>query len=112
MTALLTTPTVRELDHLTARVFATRESGARLEAYRRDKHFYLDIDLPGIDPASVDITVDGKMLTVRAERKAGAPSPVGDFSRQVKLAEKIDIDRIEARCDNGVLTLEIPVVEG
>ncbi|MEU8240414.1 Hsp20/alpha crystallin family protein [Actinoplanes missouriensis] len=128
----LSTPTVRDLERLTARVFATRESGARLDAYRHDDTFFIDIDLPGIDPATIDITVDGKVLTVRAERKragsgavgpdagsaAGsdvkmivAERPMGDFSRQVQLSEKLDVDRLEARHDNGVLTLRIPVLE-
>ena len=68
---LLRSATVRDLDRLTARVFdtATRNSGARLDAYRIDDTFYIDIDLPGVDPASIDVTVDRKVLTVRAERK-------------------------------------------
>jgi HSP20 family protein len=67
----LTSPAVRDLERLTARVFETsaRSSGARLDAYREDDTFYIDIDLPGVDPASIDITVDGKVLTIRAERK-------------------------------------------
>ncbi|MEU4688191.1 Hsp20/alpha crystallin family protein [Actinoplanes sp. NPDC023714] len=113
---LLSTPTVRELEHLTARVVATRESGARLDAYRRDETFFIDIDLPGVDPASIDITVDGKVLTIRAERRRAddvqllvAERSMGDFSR--RLSEKLDVDRLEARCENGVLTLRIPVLE-
>ncbi|MEU4421302.1 Hsp20/alpha crystallin family protein [Actinoplanes sp. NPDC024001] len=117
---LLSTPTVRDLERLTTRVFATREAGARLDAYREDDTFFIDIDLPGVDPASIDITVDGKVLTVRAERKRTdgedrrlviAERPTGPFSRQVVLSEKLDTDRLEARYDNGVLTLRIPVLE-
>lgn len=118
----LTTPTVRDLERLTARVLETsaRESGARLDAYREDDTFFIDIDLPGIDPASLDVTVDGKVLTVRAERKRDAAEgrrqviaerPMGTFARQVFLSERLDTDRLEARYDNGVLTLSIPVLE-
>jgi HSP20 family protein len=90
---------------LTTRVFdsATRGTGARLDAYREGDSFFIDIDLPGIDPASIDITVDRKVLSVRAERK-----PV---SRQVFLSDSLDTDRLDARYDNGVLTLSIPVTE-
>lgn len=119
---LLTTPTVRDLERLTARVFesSTRTAGARLDAYRDKDNFFIDIDLPGIDPASIDITVDGKVLTVRAERgrteREGvrylvAERPMGVFSRQVQLSDKLDTDRLEARYDKGVLTLSIPVIE-
>ncbi|AEV87772.1 heat shock protein Hsp20 [Actinoplanes sp. SE50] len=117
---LLTTPTVRDLERLTARVTSTRATGARLDAYREDDTFHIDIDLPGVDPASIDITVDGRVLTVRAERGRAeregvryliAERPVGPVSRQVHLSEKLDTDRLEARHDNGVLTLSIPVLE-
>jgi HSP20 family protein len=118
----LTSPAVRDLERLTARVFETsaRSSGARLDAYREDDTFYIDIDLPGVDPASIDITVDGKVLTIRAERKRSeaegrrlviAERPMGAFARQIHLSERLDTDRLEARYDNGVLTLSIPVLE-
>ena len=119
---LLRSATVRDLDRLTARVFdtATRSSGARLDAYRIDDTFYIDIDLPGVDPASIDVTVDRKVLTVRAERKRPAADglkllvaerPTGPITRQVFLSNTLDTDRLEARYDNGVLTLSIPVIE-
>jgi HSP20 family protein len=119
---LLRTATVRDLDRLTARVFdsATRSSGARLDAYRDGDTFVIDIDLPGVDPASIDVTVDRKVLTVRAERKRPqreglqlvvAERPMGTFSRQVFLSDTLDTDRLDARYDSGVLTLTIPVTE-
>ncbi|MBG0560351.1 Hsp20/alpha crystallin family protein [Actinoplanes aureus] len=109
---LLSSPTFRDLERLTARVFATREAGARLDAYREDDTFFIDINLPGVDPASIDITLDGEALTVRAERKRTEPEGRMDgFSRQVALSEKLDTDRLEARYDNGVLILQIPVLE-
>jgi HSP20 family protein len=119
---LLRSATVRDLDRLTARVSTTaiRGAGARLDAYRIDDTFYIDIDLPGVDPASIDVTVDRKVLTVRAERKRPATEglrllvaerPMGTITRQVFLADSLDTDRLEARYDNGVLTLSIPVIE-
>jgi HSP20 family protein len=120
---LLSSATVRDLDRLTARVFdtATRSSGARLDAYRIDDHFYIDIDLPGVDPAGIDITVDHNVLTIRAERRRAADGanadlivgerPSGPVSRQVFLSDTLDTDRLDARYEQGVLTLNIPVAE-
>jgi len=119
---LLHNVTVRDLDRLTARVFdtTTRGSGARLDAYREGDNFTIDIDLPGVDPASIDITVDRKVLTVRAERKRAqreglqfvvTERPMGTFSRQIFLSDTLDTDRLEARYDDGVLVLSIPVTE-
>jgi HSP20 family protein len=111
-----------DFDRLTTRVFdtTTRGAGARLDAYRDGDSFFIDIDLPGVDPASIDVTVDRKVLTVRAERKRVeregvkylvAERPTGPVSRQVFLSDSLDTDRLDARYDNGVLTLSIPVTE-
>ena len=119
---LLTSATVRDLDRLTARVLesSSRSTGARLDAYRIDDTFHIDIDLPGVDPAGIDITVDRKVLTIRAERKrvegenvryVVAERPVGSVSRQVFLSDTLDTDRLDARYETGVLTLSIPVKE-
>jgi HSP20 family protein len=112
----------RDLDRITTRVFdtATRSSGCRLDAHRDGDTFFIDIDLPGVDPASIDVTVDRKVLTIRAERKrvekegrqfVVAERQMGTFSRQVFLSETLDTDRLEPRYDNGVLTLSIPITE-
>jgi HSP20 family protein len=112
----------RAADTLTARVFdsATRTGGCRLDAYREGDTYYVDIDLPGIDPASIDVAVDGTVLTVRAGRKsterAGvrrivADRPMAGVTRQIFLPDAMDTDRLDATYDNGVLTLRIPLTE-
>ncbi|MET0415681.1 MAG: Hsp20/alpha crystallin family protein [Actinoplanes sp.] len=107
---LLRSATAHDLDRLTARVAEStgRSSGCRLNAYRIDDNFFVDIDLPGADPVDVDITEDGTTLTLRAERKR-AEGPAGPVNRQVKLAEALDTDRLDARYEDGVLTLRIPM---
>jgi HSP20 family protein len=111
-----------DFDRLTTRVFdtTTRSAGARLDAYREGDSFFIDIDLPGVDPASIDVTVDRKVLSIRAERKRTeregvkyvvAERQMGPVSRQVFLSDSLDTDRLDARYDNGVLTLTIPVTE-
>jgi HSP20 family protein len=110
--------TVLEPDRLTARVFdsATRGAGCRLETYREGDTFHIDIDLPGVDPADIDVSVEGTVLTIRAERRRDqhealrrAGRPAGSCTRQVDLSDALDTDRTEASYDHGVLTLRIPV---
>lgn len=119
---LLRTATVRDLERLTARVHGSgaRGTGARLDAYREGDTFVVDIDLPGVDPAGIDITVDRKVLTVRAERQRAerdgvryvvAERSMGTVTRQVFLADALDVDNLTAKYDAGVLTLTIPVTE-
>jgi len=91
-----------------------------VDAYRRDGRFYLHVDLPGIDPESIDLEVENTSLTITAERKWDREDneqvilherPVGTFSRQFFLGEGLDTENIEAGYDHGVLTVVIPVVE-
>jgi HSP20 family protein len=80
----------------------------------------LNADLPGIDPGSVDIDVDGQLLTLRAERTPRSQEGVkwlarernsGTFLRQLNLGQGIDTTAISASYENGVLSVIIPVSE-
>src|SRR5207237_54357 len=80
----------------------------------------LSFDLPGVDPASVDLTVERNQLSLTAERRVErqdgeewliAERPVGRFTRQLFLGENLDTDRIEASYEHGVLHVTIPVAE-
>jgi HSP20 family protein len=109
----------REVDRVTEAML-DRASVPRMpmDAYRHGDSFLVHFDLPGIDPDSIELTVEQNVLTVRAERGSPraaedevvvAERPQGTFSRQVFLGEGLDPDGIEARYDSGVLTLAIPV---
>ena len=112
----------RELDRVAGALLDTRQ-GLRLmpmDLYREGDHYILSADLPGIDPGSVDIDVDGQLLTIRAERTLRNTEGVkwrtreresGSFLRQLNLGQGIDIDAISARYENGVLSVTIPVSE-
>jgi HSP20 family protein len=112
----------RELDRVAANLLDTRQ-GPRLmpmDLYREGDHYILNADLPGVDPGSVDIDVDGQVLTIRAERTARSKEgvkwlaherPYGSFLRQFNLGDGVATDRIEANYDNGVLSVMIPVSE-
>lgn len=115
----------RELDRLTQQLFG---DGARrsvpqsfpMDAYRRGERFYIHLDLPGVDPDSIELTSERNVLTIRAERSFQGDQddeilvserPQGSFSRQIFVSEALDTNRIDASYDQGVLTLEIPVAE-
>jgi HSP20 family protein len=110
-----------DFDRLARQVWGeARTSYMPADAYRRDDRFYLHIDLPGVDPDSIDVTVEKNTLTVSAERRWEreddlqvllAERPTGTFSRQFFLGESLDTDSIEAGYDHGVLTVAIPVAE-
>jgi HSP20 family protein len=111
----------REVDRLTeAMLERTSVPRMPMDAYRHGDSFLVHFDLPGIDPDSIEVTVEKNVLAVRAERTSElaegdevvvAERPQGIYSRQVFLGEGLDPEHIEARYDNGVLTLTIPVAE-
>jgi HSP20 family protein len=112
----------RELDRLAGAMFGGGQ-GPRLmpmDLYRDGDTYVLNADLPGIDPGSVDIDVDGQLLTIRAERTLASGDGVkwitrerqaGSFLRQLSLGQGVDTDRISANYVNGVLSVTIPVSE-
>jgi HSP20 family protein len=120
---LMRTDPFRDLDRLTQQAFGAvgRASMMPMDAYRKGDQFFVHFDLPGVDPDSIDLTVEKNVLTVKAERAAatgtnGAEAllserPTGTFTRQLFLGDTLDADRIEADYSAGVLSLTIPVRE-
>ena len=91
-----------------------------LDAFRHGDHFIVNFDLPGIDPDSVDLTVEKNVLAVSAERSwrpedsdevLVTERPQGRYSRQLFLGDTLSTDGIQAHYDRGVLTVTIPVAE-
>ena len=112
----------RELDRLSQQVLGTALHPAvmPMDAYRHGDQFVIHLDLPGVDPSSIDVTVEKDVLTVSARRQwepgegvqvIASERAQGSFTRQLFLGEGLDSDAIEAAYDNGVLTLTIPVAE-
>lgn len=112
----------RDLDRFASSLLESRRGPRRMpmDLYRDGDHYVLTADLPGIDPGSVDIDVDGQLLTIRAERTLAAGDGVkwitrereaASFLRQLNLGQGIDTDRISANYNNGVLSVTIPVSE-
>lgn len=114
----------RDLEHLASTFFETgRRGGPRqmpMDLYRIGDRYILAADLPGIDPGSVDIDVDGQLLTIRAERTLASDQDAawiarertgGSFLRQLTLGQGVDTEKITASYDNGVLSVTIPLSE-
>jgi HSP20 family protein len=113
---------LRDFDRLTQQMLSDRRlAGAMpMDVYRSGDHYVLHFDLPGIDPNSVELSVEDNTLTVRAVRPARsdegieflvAERPTGDFTRQLVLGNGLDLTKISATFETGVLTVSIPVAE-
>ncbi|MEV6279703.1 HSP20 family small heat-shock protein [Nocardia sp. NPDC051832] len=120
-TMLMRTDPFRDLDRLTQQVFGTpaRPAVMPMDAWREGEEFFVELDLPGIDPESLDLDIERNVVTVRAQRPQldsqrsmlAAERTRGVFSRQLFLGENLDTEAIRADYRDGVLRLVIPVAE-
>jgi HSP20 family protein len=118
---LRTADPFRDIDRLAGQLLGTtnRPAVMPMDAWRDGDVFQIAFDLPGVAQESIDLDVERNVLTIRAERvpdngdweMLASERPRGVFSRQLVLGDNLDLDRIEARYDAGVLRLTIPVAE-
>jgi len=112
----------RAFDRLTSQLVSGRRTpmGMPMDVWQADDGYHVALDLPGVDPASVEITSERNMLTIRANRSAGyeeghnvllAERPQGTFTRQLQVGDALDTTKVAATYENGVLTLTIPMAE-
>lgn len=99
----------------------TKSLGMPMDLYRDGDTFRADFDLPGVDPASIDVDIEDRTITIRAERQAQSLSEgsewvarergFGTFARQITVGRGLALDKISGEYVDGVLQLTIPVAE-
>jgi HSP20 family protein len=121
-----------DLNQLFDRTLGGRESGADSElgasswvppvdVYENEEKVVVTVELAGIDPEDVDVTVEDSTLTVSGKREFSrelaeenyrrVERRYGSFARSMTLPSTADAERIEARFDKGVLAVEVPKLE-
>jgi HSP20 family protein len=93
----------------------------RVNVWEDDNALYAEADLPGLDPATLEVFVtEGNQLTIQGERKAPElkgsawvrqERPFGAFTRVIGLPALVDADKVEATYEFGVLRLALPKSE-
>ena len=88
----------------------------RVEESIRDNRYVIRAELPGLDPENdIEVTVDGRTLTIRAERREQdngqyrSEFRYGSLARAVRLPARVDAADVTARYDKGVLEVSVPV---
>lgn len=112
----------QELDRLFGQLASVERAAAAMpiDLYREGDHYVLHADLPGVDPGTIDVNVEDRTLTIRAQRTARTDQdvqwlakerPVGTYARQLTVSKALALDAISANYADGVLTLTIPVAQ-
>jgi HSP20 family protein len=113
----------RQFDRLARTTFGP-SAGMPMDAVRREGDVVLRFDVPGIDPDSIEVTVDRGVLSVSAtrtdersenenknEKFVVRERTTGTVTRRVRLSENLNAEAVEADYRNGVLQVRIPVLE-
>ena len=111
----------REMDRFAEQAFGRGAVPAMpMDAVRRGETVHVFLDLPGVDPSSVDLEVERNVLTVKAERRwareegdqvLASERRQGSFLRRLLLGDTLDGERVQADYRDGVLAITIPVAE-
>jgi HSP20 family protein len=110
----------REIDRVADQAFSRTGPSIPMDAVRRDETVHVFLDLPGVDPASIDLEVERNVLTVKAERRWNREEGdqvlanerrQGSFLRRLLLGDTLDGERVQADYRDGVLAITIPVAE-
>jgi HSP20 family protein len=112
----------REIKRLFAGEYVPFEPGyPAINVWSNGDNVIVTSEIPGVDPAEIEISVEGESLTVSGSRtpeelKEGETYhrqeiAYGHFRRNVRLPFRVDSSKVEARHENGVLTIALPRIE-
>jgi HSP20 family protein len=114
-----------EMNQLFGRIFG-QQAGQRawapvLDIAERPDAYLVTVEVPGVKPEDLDITLEGGVLTVQGERRFQDESTdqqwhrverrYGAFRRSITLPSQVKADKIEASFDNGLLRVLVPKAE-
>ena len=98
----------------------TETFAAPYDVYRFEDRVEVWMDLPGVDPGDIDITVEGREISISGRREApvhegaavvSAGRRHGVFGRRLHLGPELGHEAVEADYVNGVLKLIVPIAE-
>jgi HSP20 family protein len=109
----------RDLDRMSEQINRSTRSMLAMDAVRGDDEVTIYVDAPGATTNDIDVSIERNELTVSVERVwpdddkevIARERPQGVFTRRFMLSDALDLDRLRAKTENGVLTLSIPVGE-
>ncbi len=102
--------------------FDGQEWGPAVDLYEHHDHYKIFVEIPGVDPDSIDVSHLKQTLMIRGEKKASSPSQdegvtikqerrFGSFCRSIEITDDIKVDDLTASYQAGVLEITVPKVE-
>jgi HSP20 family protein len=117
---LMRTDPLRQWDRFPGLFDQSGGLAATMDAYRLGDVITVEFDLPGVDPASIDLQIERGELRLNAQRRRSAPEGAqylvrertdATVARRLMLGESLDVEHVDAEYHDGILTLRIPLSE-
>jgi HSP20 family protein len=109
---------INELFSWTTTPYAGAAEFPRMNVWLGEEEATLVAEVPGVDPKEIDLSVTGEALTIKGKRSTyelhkneayhRRERNHGTFTRTVTLPFRADADKIDAKFDNGLLTIKVP----
>ena len=101
--------------------FEQQEWSIPLDIVRDGDIVTVTANIPGVNPENIDVTIEGEVLSIKAETKVEEQREASDyvvrerrtgsFSRLLQLSENVDTENVQPRYESGVLTITLPMLE-
>jgi HSP20 family protein len=88
-----------------------------MEVLRKEGELVVRVEMPGVDPEKVDVTIEDNVLRIRADRALQLPEGVepvrreftyGTYERELALPEGTEAEKLSARYEAGILEITVP----
>ena len=106
----------RETDQGSSRVVQSSRQTIRLDAYETPKNWIIQAELPGFKKDNIHVNVEGNRLTISGENKQENDTKdskhhiyerhYGKVQRMITLPKSADVEKVEAKFEDGILKLE------
>ncbi|APV44005.1 HSP20 family protein [Dehalogenimonas formicexedens] len=90
----------------------------KMDIFEKEDKYVVKAEVPGIKAEDIDISITGDLLTLKGEKKDESETheedfyrrelSYGSFVRSIRLPSSIDVDKISASCDDGILEISLP----
>jgi HSP20 family protein len=90
----------------------------KMDIFEKEDKYVVKAEVPGIKTEDIDISIMGDLLTVKGEKKDELETKeenyyrremsYGSFVRSIRLPSSVDVDKVSASCDDGILEIDLP----
>jgi len=104
----------RLFDDVLAPISTAIASNLPISMWEDENHVYVEMDAPGVTDKDIDVSVEGDTLVIRGERKCEQKQGgydtrcYGRFEQRVSLTSPVDVENVDAKLANGVLSVTFP----